>query len=119
MSSDSDEVAMGLLAQNQEQNVRGVSSLLDLANLRLNQNFSETVSVTKLLNTVPVQKPRKTEFFRINPNPEHTLVCGMIEFKEDSQIYLVSQELQDELALEMVGKILEVVRVGWTGLRRS
>jgi hypothetical protein len=94
MPSDSNEVAMAPLAQNPEQNVGGVSSLLELSNLRLSQNFSEGVSVTKLLNTVPVQKPRKTDFFRINPNIDHTLTCGMIEFKEDSQIYLVSRELR-------------------------
>lgn len=81
-------------------------STLDLNSLRLSQNFGESVSVTKLLNTVPVQKPRKTEFFRINSNPDNALTCGIIEFKEDNQIYLVNQRLQDALALEIVGKIL-------------
>ncbi len=40
---------------------------LDLASLRLDQNYIETAGVEKLLTTVPIGKPKKPDFVRVHP----------------------------------------------------
>jgi len=74
----------------------------DLANLRLEQNFAETVGVKKLLRTVPVRKPNKQDFVRVHPDPEYRENVPVIELKEDRELYVVSgRDLVTELAAEV------------------
>jgi hypothetical protein len=47
-----------------------VSNPFDPANLRLDQSYTETVGVKKLITTIPVRKPNKQVFFRIHPGEE-------------------------------------------------
>lgn len=81
-------------------------NLLDLSKLRLTQNFGDSVGVKKLLNTVPVRKPLKTEFFRVHPDSNRSINFGFIEIKEEGQLFLVSDSLQGELAQDMVAKTI-------------
>jgi hypothetical protein len=44
--------------------------------------------VQKLLKTVPVRKPNKQDFVRINPDPAYRLSpAAIIELKEDREVY--------------------------------
>jgi len=45
----------------------------DLSKLRLAQDFHQQVGVQKILVPVPVRKPHKQEFIRVNPAPEYRL----------------------------------------------
>ena len=43
----------------------------DLASLRLDQDFTETCGVKKLLRTIPVRKPNQQDFVRVHPDPAY------------------------------------------------
>jgi hypothetical protein len=66
--------------------------------LRLNQNFTETVGVKKLLTVVPVRKPNKHDFVRVNPEQGYRLAgCAIVELKDAGETYLVSPAMAVEL----------------------
>ena len=53
----------------------------DLASLRFDQSYANTVSVKKLLTTVPVRKRHRQEFVRVRLTP-----AAIIETKEDREV---------------------------------
>jgi hypothetical protein len=70
----------------------------DPAALRLDQSFADSVGVKKLLMTVPVRKPNRQDFVRVNPDPEYMLTPAAItELKEDREVYLLTPEMAQEL----------------------
>jgi hypothetical protein len=77
-------------------------------NLRLDQTFTETVGVKKLLTTIPVKKPNAQTFFRVHPSPEYRDTFPIIGFKDDrdDQEYVVARPLVAELSGEFVTKTL-------------
>jgi hypothetical protein len=72
----------------------------DPARLRLDQDFGAKLGVKKLLTTVPVRKPSKETFVRTHPDSAYSLTTGVIELKEDQEIYLVDPCLWPALAEE-------------------
>jgi hypothetical protein len=78
----------------------------DPANLRLNQAFTETVGVKKLLTTVPVRKPSPQDFVRVHPNHEFRNNFPIVELKDEREEYIVTASLVPELADEFVTKTL-------------
>jgi hypothetical protein len=77
----------------------------DPAALRLDQNFTETVGVKKLLTTVPVRKPNRQDFTQVRLDPDHRLSpAAIIELKEDREVYLVTPAM----ALELPGEFTTV-----------
>lgn len=78
----------------------------NLDNLRLSQNFAESVGVTKALVTVPVRKPMRQEFIRVRPGDDWSLPTAILELKEDRISYLVDPSLWTELPGEVIPKIL-------------
>ena len=72
----------------------------DPKKLRLAQDFTETASVKKLLETVPVGQFNQ-DFFRTHPDPEYRLdSVGLLDPKDEREIYLVTPALSAELADE-------------------
>ena len=70
----------------------------DLSALKLDQSFADTVGVKKILNTVPVGKPNKQDFIRVNPDPEFRLSpAALIELKDDRESYLVTPTMAANL----------------------
>jgi hypothetical protein len=64
----------------------------DLAQLRLPQNFDETVGVVKEITRIPVQKPSREWFFRVHP--ELYWEAFVLELKDsDHEIYFVVPEI--------------------------
>lgn len=73
----------------------------DPAALCLPQDFTETANVEKLLLTVPVRKPNRQDFVRVHPDPAYRLPSvGLLELKDEGEIYLVSPDLAAGLANE-------------------
>jgi hypothetical protein len=73
------------------------------AALRLDQSYADMVGVKKLLTTVPVRKPNKQDFVRVQPDLNYRLTpAAIIEMKEDREVYLVlpgmAQALPGEFA---------------------
>jgi hypothetical protein len=73
----------------------------DLASLRLNPSFIETVGVKKLLTTVPVKRPSPQDFFRVHPAPEYHENFAVIDLKDDREVYLVHPTVLPELTSEV------------------
>jgi hypothetical protein len=84
-----------------------------LASLRLDQSYTEAaVGVRKVLGTVRVQKPNKTDFFRVHPS--HSLDCFAVELKEEREVYFITPALAQLVAefCEPVRLRLYVIRQG-------
>jgi hypothetical protein len=61
----------------------------DPETLRVTGNV-DTIGAEKLLLRIPVRKPSKQEFFRVNTNPEFRLPCAILELKVEREFYLVT-----------------------------
>jgi hypothetical protein len=75
-------------------------------NLRLDQSFTETVSVKKLFTTIPVRKPGRQVFFRVHPDPAYREMFPIIDLKDDREEYIVASGMVSDLATELVHKQL-------------
>ena len=64
---------------------------LDFNALRLSQDYTQAAGVEKLLTTVPVRKPNKTEFVRVHPEMHFDTM--LLDLKEDRESYLVAPSL--------------------------
>jgi hypothetical protein len=78
----------------------------NLDNLRLDQSFTESCGVRKLLTTVPVRKPNPQEFIRVHPSSEYRATLALIELKEDRETFLLLPHIARELPGEFVMAIV-------------
>lgn len=78
----------------------------DLDRLRLSQNFAEEIGVKKAIVTVPVRKPNRQSFIRIHPDQSWRLETAVLELKDERETYLVAPEIRQELAGEIIPKVL-------------
>jgi hypothetical protein len=74
----------------------------DLASLRLDQNFAETVGVKKLLKTLAVRKPGRQDFIRVHPDPAYRDNLALIDYKVDREVYVVTPAMARELPNEII-----------------
>lgn len=74
----------------------------DPSNLRLSTDYSQAVGVEKLLTQVPVRKPSKQDFVRVNAAPEYTVDTLLIDLADEMEVYVVAPPLQAALADEAV-----------------
>jgi hypothetical protein len=87
----------------------------DPALLRVNANYAEGLGVKRILTTVPVRKPHKTEWFRVRPGEEWRMETTIFETEGvDRAAYLVAPDLRDEFgnSLAVVLLLLCVNRAG-------
>ena len=73
----------------------------DPANLRLGQDFGESVAVKKVLMVVPCRKPNRHEFVRVRAGAEWRLETAAFEDKVNRETYLVDRALWPDLAGEI------------------
>jgi hypothetical protein len=69
----------------------------DLSALRLSQDYASQAGVERVLVTVPVRKPAKTEFYRVHPDPAYQIDAALIEDKEARETYLVMPAARDQI----------------------
>jgi hypothetical protein len=74
----------------------------DLATLRLNPALAETLGVKKVLTTIPVGKPHAQDFVRVHPDPEYRSTFAVVDWKEDSEFYVVAPSMAMQLPGECV-----------------
>jgi len=67
----------------------------DLDAIRLSQNFGESSGIKKLLTTVPVRKPNRTQFFRTHP--DHRLDVMLLKYGDTDDLYIVMPQLRAEV----------------------
>jgi len=73
-----------------------VTTDFDLDSLRLKQDFSETLGIQRVLTHVPVRKPNKSNFIRVHPSEDYRMEIGIVELKEEREIYLVTPAMMSE-----------------------
>jgi hypothetical protein len=80
----------------------------DINSLRLPTTFEQGIITKKLVNTIPIRKPRPgLDFFRIRPEPEWTFQTFLLDLKEgEEEKYLVHPELVSEVIV--TGKLKPV-----------
>ena len=78
----------------------------DRNSIRLGQDFDASIGVRKALTTVPVRRPDRQWFVRVNPDPAYRLETAVLELKEEGETYLVAGSIRAELPGEIVAKVL-------------
>lgn len=75
----------------------------DPAALHLGADYSEGLGVRKVISTVPVRKPNKSEWFQVRPGPNWRLQTALLEVEAgvDRAVYLVARELWPDLSGEI------------------
>jgi hypothetical protein len=70
----------------------------DLANIRVDQNFANTPGLRTLRTIIPVRRPGKQEFFRVNPDRAYRLPAAIMQDEtEDKEVYLLMGGLHIQL----------------------
>ena len=75
----------------------------DPAALHLGADYSEGLGVRKVISTVPVRKPNKSEWFQVRPGPAWRLQTALLEVEAgvDRAVYLVAKHLWPDLSGEI------------------
>jgi hypothetical protein len=68
--------------------------------LGLSQDFAAAAHVDKVWHTIKVDKPPRSQAFRVHPDPRFRLKTTLLLLKEDSEAYLVLPRLREFLADE-------------------
>ncbi len=84
------------------------SGSFDIADLRLSQDYAESAGVKKLLTTIPVCRPNRQKFFRVNPDPAYQMQVAVVEVKEEGETYIVSPQILSVIPEEYKFKLLVV-----------
>jgi hypothetical protein len=70
----------------------------DLANIRVDQHFTTTPGLKVLRTIIPVRRPGKQEFFRVNPEPAYRLAAAiLVDDTEDKETYLLMGGIHHQL----------------------
>ena len=70
--------------------------------LRLSQDFAHLADVKPILATVPVRKPGKQDYVRVNVDPDYQLTTAILQLKEEREDYIVAPDVRSELFGELV-----------------
>lgn len=74
----------------------------DPSALHLGADYAEGLGVRKVISTIPVRKPHKSEWFRVRPGPDWRLQTAILEVESgvDRAAYLVAKSLWSDLSEE-------------------
>jgi len=78
---------------------------LDLNSLRLPANYGSTLGVKKILTTVPVGKPKKSQFFRTHAAEDMAFPAMFLEQKESRESYVVLPDVAQAIS-ELVRPVM-------------
>lgn len=79
---------------------------IDIARLRLSQDFSALAPTLAVLASVPVTKPPKTGFVRVHPDGERQLQAMVLHLKDAGEFYLIDPDIQGAIAEELTPMVL-------------
>jgi hypothetical protein len=74
----------------------------DVGSLRLSQDFEAGVPVERQLVRIPIHRPRRQDFIRVNPDPGFRVDTTVLEVKDAGETYLVPPAFRAALAQELV-----------------
>jgi hypothetical protein len=75
----------------------------DPASLRLGSDYAEGLGVKRVISTIPVRKPNKSEWFRIRPGEAWRLTTAVLEIERgvDRATFLLAPALRSEWSGEV------------------
>ena len=79
---------------------------LDPESFKLRQDFDVLLSGKKEIIKVPVTRPHRQQWFCINPSEEWRITVGLVELKEENDVYLVSPGILSDISVEVLPKVL-------------
>lgn len=80
----------------------------NLDKLRAGQDFSDQIGVKKLITTIPVRRPSRTDWIRVHPEESYHSNFGVLEVREDREHYIVIPDLYAEVPSELIRKVFYV-----------
>lgn len=78
----------------------------DLSELKLKVGVGEGLPERKEVLSIPVRKPSKQTYIRVNPDPTWQIETYVLELKDDDELYLVDSSLWEALRNEITPKII-------------
>lgn len=75
---------------------------IDIEKLKLPQNYTNMAGAEKVTTRIPGRKPRRQEFVRVNPDENYQLTTGIVELKDEQEVFLVDPSMLDELTGEWI-----------------
>src|SRR5262245_32301461 len=69
----------------------------DPAQFRIDPNAESAIGIQKVITTIPVRKPNKTDFVRVPPGEEYRLDTYLIEIDADKETYLLHPHIVSAL----------------------
>jgi hypothetical protein len=77
--------------QNDSNGKKSAPDPFDPDSLRVSGDVN-AIGAERLILRLPVRKPGKQEFFRVNTDPTFRLSCAILELKDEREFYLVTPE---------------------------
>ena len=76
--------------------------------LRLGADYAEGLGVRKVISTIPIRKPNKSEYIRVRPGEEWQLQTAVLELEKgvERSTYLVDPHLWPDLSSETTPALL-------------
>ena len=77
----------------------------NLASLRINLAFKEGANVKKVLNVIPVRRPKKQEWIRVHADEGYRGDFAVIKLEADGEFFIVAPAIAREFAnaIELAG----------------
>ena len=72
----------------------------NLASLKINLAFKEGANVKKMLNVIPVRRPKKQEWFRVHSDEAYRGDFAVIKTEADGEFFIVSPAIARDFAKE-------------------
>jgi hypothetical protein len=66
----------------------------DPASLAISGDMAAELGVKKLLVSVPVRKPSRQEFFRVDPRPNYQMNTAVLELRDERETYLIAPQMR-------------------------
>ncbi|HEX2573698.1 MAG TPA: hypothetical protein VH877_29375 [Polyangia bacterium] len=86
----------------------GATDPFDPTRFRIEQDYAGILGGEKMLTHVPVGRPNKQVWFRVNPDPNFVLDVNVLVLDGDNEVYLVEPAVAYQVPHEVVAKRLFV-----------
>jgi len=77
------------------ENISPRSKSTDIESLRISTSHGKEFAVKKQLINIPIGRPSKSKFIRIRDGEDYEFSAYILEIKEVSEIYLITEEIAD------------------------
>ena len=80
---------------------KNIDKKIDFSKFRISASSSELSITKKLIIHVPVCKPGKQRYVRVNPDNNYRMECAILKLEEDERPFLVSTHIVSSIARDI------------------